>query len=187
MPRDKPKRWEIQEIIKVLKYLNDNIELWYKSPYNECVKAIEATNIIRDGKQVYNKVHGLVQDMDKFLDTGKKANNSAVIWENDEIHSLVRAMCVKSREKKRNENQETSSRTSDGDVEMNIDDQIIVSSEESTNQNNTYRNIPKLAFTVEDVNNVYNEKIKKIEELRAELIECIEIVNKKFEDFKKFQ
>ncbi|GES80002.1 hypothetical protein GLOIN_2v1722794 [Rhizophagus clarus] len=125
MPRDKPKRWEVQETIKVLMFLNGNFELWYKTPFVACVRAIEATNIMREGKQVYNKVHGLIQDMEKYLDTGKKANN-AIIWENQEIHNLVRNLCVNAREKKRNENQEIPSRAIDGD-EMNMDQESVTS------------------------------------------------------------
>ncbi|GBC06192.1 hypothetical protein RclHR1_06680008 [Rhizophagus clarus] len=184
MPRDKPKRWEVQETIKVLMFLNGNFELWYKTPFVACVRAIEATNIMREGKQVYNKVHGLIQDMEKYLDTGKKANN-AIIWENQEIHNLVRNLCVNAREKKRNENQEIPSRAIDGD-EMNMD-QESVTSEGSSNQNDVNRDIPRINFTIGDVNNIYDEKRQKLEKLRDELIEAIGNANKKFEDFKNFQ
>ena len=128
MPQDKPKRWETQETIRVLTYLNENFKFWYRSPYSACIKAIEAsqaTSVIRDGKQVYNKIHGLVQDMENFLETGKKPKSSAIIWENNNIHRLVRKMCSKSKEKRKikvkkktGEIQETASHVKDGDIEM---------------------------------------------------------------------
>ncbi|RIA89519.1 hypothetical protein C1645_824771, partial [Glomus cerebriforme] len=68
-PRDSLRRWENEDIIKVFKFLNENFDLWYKSPYVACVKAKEATNVVRNEKSIYNKVHALIKPMNEFLET----------------------------------------------------------------------------------------------------------------------
>jgi hypothetical protein len=104
MPQaDRIKRWESSELIKILKFLNNNFDLWYKSHQDACVEAVKAVNINRDSKSVYNKVHAMIKAMDNFLKTRKKPKNCSIIRENRIIRGLVKEICCKTRERKQNQ------------------------------------------------------------------------------------
>jgi len=123
MPRDQPVRWESQELILVLNYLNNNFEKWYTSHINTCIKAIEATGSKRDAKSIYNKIHSLIRAMEDFLKTGKKSTTNAIIWEDSNIHTLVRNLYSKAQEKKKQDkNKETINNKSDCDGDIEMDD-----------------------------------------------------------------
>ena len=126
MPRDQPVRWESSELISVLNYINNNIDLWYSSHINACIKAIEATGSRRDAKSIYNKVHSLVSTMEDFIKTGKKSSTNAIIWDDSTIHDLVRYIYSKTQEKKKEEkNQSNKNRASDGDGDIEMSDRYV--------------------------------------------------------------
>jgi len=161
-------RWNSSVLIGVLNYLNNNFELWYMNHLSACVKAIEAINIKRDAKSVYNKIHTLIKAMGKYLRTGEKSKYCSIIWDNVKIHDLVKGIYNKTKERKKNEENKES--TSEDDIEM--------ASETSSVRADI--NSQQMPFSTEGVNNLYNEKILQISELQATLIKKIEDVNSAF-------
>jgi hypothetical protein len=138
MPKEAPIRWESSEIIKILSFINSNIDIWCTNHLDASVKAIKATNNNkRDSKSVYNKVHSLIKAYEEFTTNNKKAPTCAIIWDDSKVHDLVRKIYNKIKErkkrddnqekkkkdetkerKKKEENQETVNRDDDGDIEM---------------------------------------------------------------------
>jgi hypothetical protein len=109
MPRaDKIKRWTPEELMTILKYLNENFESWYENRNAACSKATEAGNIGRDPKAVYNKIHTMLKTLEEYDKTKKKPNDP--VWEDKKIIGLLRKISDKSKEKeedKRAQSEET--------------------------------------------------------------------------------
>jgi hypothetical protein len=83
-------RWSSSELIEILKYLDNNVEMWITNRYSASAKAIEATNNNkREAKSVYNKIHVLIKSMEKYHKTGEKSSTCTVIWDNQRIFDLV--------------------------------------------------------------------------------------------------
>src|SRR4051812_29021475 len=114
MPRsDKVKRWNSQEIIKVLKYINDNFDTWFENRKSTCANAITAVNLEdRDARSVYNKLYTLIKPMEDYLKTKKKSNPRDIIWENKRIHSLLKEICKKKEKRERDERDDNQGTTS---------------------------------------------------------------------------
>lgn len=125
MPKETPVRWESTEIVKILTYVNNNIDSWCTNHKNAALSAIAATNNNkRDSKSVYNKVHSLIKAYEEFDLTSKSSGNCNIIWENTKIHDLVRKIYMKIKDKKKKDNKEkkkndeNQDHDDDGDVEM---------------------------------------------------------------------
>jgi hypothetical protein len=128
--RDSQTRWKPLELFGVLTYLNDNFDMWYENRVSACSKAIDETNINRDERALYNKIHTMIKAMEDHLNEGKKSTSCAIMWEeNNKIYDLVKDMYDKTQsydktkeKKKIEENQVTSNCTvdCDGDVKMKI-------------------------------------------------------------------
>ncbi|CAB4389438.1 unnamed protein product [Rhizophagus irregularis] len=197
MPKDTPIRWENAELIKILSYINNNIDMWCTNHLNACLKAIEATNNNkRDAKAVYNKIHSLIKAMDEFLKTGKKAQTCSIIWEETKIHDLVRKIYVKTKDRKKKDDnkekkkkddnlerrskegsQESKTRDDDGDVEMsNSSDQLT-----PTNRSTVNGPVSQLPFSPDLIEKLYNEKCQQIAELRTKLTKTAESAKSVFD------
>ncbi|CAB5383629.1 unnamed protein product [Rhizophagus irregularis] len=100
------RRWTSSDLIEVLTFINDNVDLWNESPLNACNKAIEATNINRDSTSVCMKIHSLIRAVSEYLETGKKSRASAIIWEEKIIYELVMKIYNKTREITKDEKSE---------------------------------------------------------------------------------
>jgi hypothetical protein len=101
-------RWSSSELIDILKYLDNNVEMWNTNRYSASAKAIEATNYKRDAKSVYNKIRVLIKSMEQYHKTGEKSSTCTVIWDNQRIFDLVENIYNKTKEKN-DKNQETES------------------------------------------------------------------------------
>lgn len=228
MPRpEKPRRWESSEIVVVLNYLYDNFDTWYDSPYVACAEAIMATNVKRGGSSVYGKVHNMIRIMDDYLRTGKKNSNTCdILWQNKKVRDLIKEMCYKNTERKRKD-ETTKNRKKRYDIiishfiltvlQIYINHQFssiskaitTVTTEASTTTSQI--DVPQMPFSIETIDEIYNEQIKKVENLvlksketietrnqeirdlyeqishrRSELIELIEMANNKLNDLKDF-
>ncbi|RIA89522.1 hypothetical protein C1645_738595 [Glomus cerebriforme] len=205
--RDQTLRWKSSEIVPVLKFLNENFDMWYINHRGACVKAIEATNIIRDAKSIYNKVHSLIRAMQENIKTGKKSSANAIIWEDEEIHDLVKKICEKTQERKNRDNRMSDS----DDTTSNIDEvsSVPFSTEaveklyeeklQYINQqrtklietvaiaNSTFQksNVP-IPYSLDTIEDSCNEKTNQVKQLRTELLQTIEVLNKKYEMLKNF-
>ncbi|CAB4440359.1 unnamed protein product [Rhizophagus irregularis] len=208
MPRpEKPRRWESSEIVVVLNYLYDNFDTWYDSPYVACAEAIMATNVKRGGSSVYGKVHNMIRIMDDYLRTGKKNSNTCdILWQNKKVRDLIKEMCYKNTERKRKDETTKNRKKS---ISKAI---TTVTTEASTTTSPTSQiDVPQMPFSIETIDEIYNEQIKKVENLvlksketietrnqeirdlyeqishrRSELIELIEMANNKLNDLKDF-
>ncbi|GBB97151.1 hypothetical protein RclHR1_29290002 [Rhizophagus clarus] len=113
-PKKASMRWKPFELIGVLTFLNDNFELWHENRRKACIMAIKETNINRDDKALYNKINSMIKAMEDYHKDGIKSPSCAIMWKHDKIFDLVKDLYDKTVKKKNEENQETSSRTSDG-------------------------------------------------------------------------
>ncbi|CAG8574586.1 2416_t:CDS:2 [Rhizophagus irregularis] len=176
MPKDTPIRWENAELIKILSYINNNIDMWCTNHLNACLKAIEATNNNkRDAKAVYNKIHSLIKAMDEFLKTGKKAQTCSIIWEETKIHDLLPFspdLIEKLYNEKCQQIAETRTRLT----------KIAESAKSEFDMVNF-----QIPFQLDSVETNCNDKVHQITLLRTELIEMIEKANNKYNELKAFQ
>ncbi|GES79999.1 hypothetical protein GLOIN_2v1722824 [Rhizophagus clarus] len=186
MPKDTPVRWESSELVKILTYVNNNIDIWCLNHKDASLKAIEATNNNkRDPKSVYNKVYSLIKAYEKFDTTSTSSGNCNIIWENTRVHDLVRKIYtkIKDRKKKKNNNQEkkknegSQDHDDDGDVEMADSTEQVTPNTQST----ANRNVSQKPFSTELVEKLYDEKCQQIAELRVQLTKTVESTKSVFE------
>jgi hypothetical protein len=106
MPRDnKKKLWEPSELTGVLEYVNDNFDPWLENHQKTGNKAVEARNINRDGRSVYNKIYNLTKDMRIYYETHSgNIPVSKIIRENKKIRELVKEIWRKTEERRKKEN-----------------------------------------------------------------------------------
>ncbi|PKY54831.1 hypothetical protein RhiirA4_502575 [Rhizophagus irregularis] len=176
MPQaDRIKRWETSELIKILTFLNKNFNLWYKNHQDACVEAVKAVNINRDGKSVYNKVHSMIKAMEHFLRTRRKPKTCYIIRENKTIRGLVKEICYKTRERNGRENQD---RNNDGDIEMATNNNQPTITRTSQNR----INVPRMPFSIETIDEIYNEQIKRIDRSAVISKNLIEVRNREVRD-----
>ncbi|GBC08638.1 hypothetical protein RclHR1_08280006 [Rhizophagus clarus] len=179
MPQaDRIKRWESSELIKILSFLNHNFDLWYKNRQDACVEAVKAANIDRDGKSVYNKVHSMIKAMEHFLRTHKKPRTCFIIRENRIVRGLVKKICQKTKERNEREQNQNQNRNNIGNIEMAANN--TQSTIARTSQNRV--NVPQVPFTIETIDEIYKEQIKRV--TRSMLIskEMIETRNREIRD-----
>ncbi|GES80003.1 hypothetical protein GLOIN_2v1722788 [Rhizophagus clarus] len=181
MPRsEKQRRWESSEILDILNYLFINFDM--------C-------------NSVYSKVHNMIKVMDDFLLTGKKGSNTCdILWQNKKVRDLVKEMCYKTKERKR---------------EKEPTKDYMESVNNITNKASTSQvDVPQMPFSIEAVNEIYDEQIKKVKEAeilasksreiietksqevrslyeeisqrRSELVNLIELANSKLSELKEF-
>src|SRR5438046_3163721 len=95
MPQaDRMQPWTVQELTKVLKFLDENFDLWHKNHLKACERAIKTFDIDRDAKSVYNKVHNMIKSMD---DKNKRKQN--VFFNSRNIMNSLKSIRSKSDEK----------------------------------------------------------------------------------------
>ncbi|GES79994.1 hypothetical protein GLOIN_2v1848242 [Rhizophagus clarus] len=177
MPQaDRIKRWESSELIKILSFLNNNFDLWYKNRQDACVEAVKAVNINRDGKSVYNKVHSMIKAMEHFLRTRRRPKTCFIIRENRIIRGLVKQICQKTKE--RNEGEQNQDHNNVDDVEMTANDNQSTITSEPRNR----VNIPHMPFTIETIDEIYNEQIKRVNHSMLISKEMIETRNREIRD-----
>ncbi|RIA81392.1 hypothetical protein C1645_806216 [Glomus cerebriforme] len=212
-PVKKPKRspqdqyWKPSELVSVLNFLNNNFDMWHNNHHGTCVKAIEATYIIRDARSIYNKVYSLIRAMQEYLDTGKKSTANAIVWENEEIHDLVKNLCEKTQERKNGDNRMSDSDDTTSNVDevpsvpfsteaveklyeeklqcINQQRARLIETVSTTNSELEKSNIP-VPFSLDTINNRFSEKIRQLNQFRTELLKTIENLNNKFEEIKNY-
>ncbi|RGB27236.1 hypothetical protein C1646_719148 [Rhizophagus diaphanus] len=168
-------RYSTSELIEVLTFINDNLDLWNASPPIACSKAIEATNINRDSTSVYNKIHSLIREVSEYLETGKKPSPNAIIWEEKMIYELVMKIYNKTREITKDEKSE--------------DDNEINNLAKYDNKTKNKRKIEEIYIKTEKKSdNNFKNKVKKkskekIVEMTDEVVQnSIDQVRKKSEE-----
>jgi hypothetical protein len=121
MPRaDKMKRWNYSELVKVLKFLNNNFDKWYESHLEACASASESANIDRDVASVYSKVHSLIKDMESSIEADRSPT-CTILLQSKKINKLVRTIYIKTKERNEIEKIQEKKRTrkSGGDFKIN--------------------------------------------------------------------
>jgi hypothetical protein len=137
MPKDTPIRWENSELVKILTYINNNIDDWCINHLSVSQKAIDATNNKnRDAKSVYNKIHSMIKAYEEFdlynrkvsncLDDSRTYDLVGRIYDQvrekkkkgDKQEKRKRGENQEPKERKKKEIQETTNRDDDGDIEM---------------------------------------------------------------------
>ncbi|CAG8674028.1 4434_t:CDS:2 [Rhizophagus irregularis] len=79
MPRaDRMKRWDYTELVKVLKFLNNNFNKWFENHMEACTAASKNTNIDRDASSIYSKVHTLIKDMENSIEADRSPTLTTV-------------------------------------------------------------------------------------------------------------
>ncbi|RIA89518.1 hypothetical protein C1645_806210 [Glomus cerebriforme] len=173
----KKKPWKSSELIETLNFLNDNFEMYYKNPYGACSEVIKATNSSRTLSSVYGKVHIMSKIMGHYIRTRKKITARNILWQDKKVRDLVRELCDKSSKRSKvvskvnkvNEVSEVSEVSEETASESNddSDDEITINDNKSTTTNNQL-DVP----SVEALNEIYKEQIKKVD-LSKEKIETI--------------
>ncbi|PKC08670.1 hypothetical protein RhiirA5_499805 [Rhizophagus irregularis] len=207
MPRaDRMKRWDYTELVKVLKFLNNNFNKWFENHMEACTAASKNTNIDRDASSIYSKVHTLIKDMENSIEADRSPTCN-ILRESKKISKLVRKICIKTRERTERtqikESQEKKiNRKSGGDFKVNIEtNQVTTAGETSTNQMNQMGSF-QMPIVIEEVKTLCNERIQgietkrkedieKISQIQSEMIETLmdanNKINNKCEELKQYQ
>ncbi|CAB4440362.1 unnamed protein product [Rhizophagus irregularis] len=86
MPRaDRMKRWDYTELVKVLKFLNNNFNKWFENHMEACTAASKNTNIDRDASSIYSKVHTLIKDMENSIEADRSPTLIKVNIETNQV------------------------------------------------------------------------------------------------------
>ncbi|GBB97150.1 hypothetical protein RclHR1_29290001 [Rhizophagus clarus] len=183
-------RWKTLELLGVLTFLNDNFELWQENHLKACIMAIKETNINRDGKAIYKKIYSLIKAMEDYHKDGKRTTACAIMWEEgSKIYDLVKDMYDKTKENRSEENQETSSRTSDGDGNGDVimrDNDAMTTTNDATTTTNSYTNqlIPQNYDQLIEINKEVRDIYEQISKYQTEINKLNEKANSKLEILK---
>ncbi|PKY55022.1 hypothetical protein RhiirA4_410256 [Rhizophagus irregularis] len=191
MPRaDRMKRWDYTELVKVLKFLNNNFNKWFENHMEACTAASKNTNIDRDASSIYSKVHTLIKDMENSIEADRSPTCN-ILRESKKISKLVRKICIKTRER----TERTQIKESQ---EKKINRKITTAGETSTNQMGSFQ----MPIVIEEVKTLCNERIQgietkrkedieKISQIQSEMIETLmdanNKINNKCEELKQYQ
>ncbi|RIA89520.1 hypothetical protein C1645_772176 [Glomus cerebriforme] len=171
MPRaDKMNRWETGELINVLKFINDNFELWYNNHHEACEEAVKALNINRDARSVYTKINNLSQ----FVED-KRCKPSC---DDKRVRDLIKDILKKTKER-RNRG-------------YNINDNCFKTETKPikiTPNNRPPSFAEKVRRLTDEKIQQEQDKIKRIVEIESEIYRTIkdknDMINNKFEELKK--
>lgn len=122
MPRaDKSNFWSSTDLIKVLEFINDNFDEYYKNHRKTCNEAIKATKIGRNGKSVCNKIFNLNRNM-MISEFKSSEPTSRSIRESKEIRRLVSEIYNKTNAKEKNKegNQKITKDRKSDDIKKNL-------------------------------------------------------------------